>query len=209
MPAADPRVSLDLVPRELLAPKLKRVALAAVLVGVVVGVVVGFFAPVWLALAIGVVIGVPTAASALLALRRRIWLQETRIESIGGLRTRRVDARKALGVELAVRCGRISEVSARLNDGSAEVSIPLALYSDNGGRELGVLGLRRLADALSASELAAAAGVTSVLIEQLRAEARGARLEDRPLYRAVVLARGAGRVPQTTLTDHDVASLIE
>lgn len=205
----DPRVSLDLVPRELLAPKLKRAALAAVLVGIVIGIVVGFFAPVWLALAIGVVIGVPTAASALLALRRRISLEGTRIESSSGLRSRRVDAREALGVELVVRCGRISEVSARLNDGRAVVSVPLALYIDEGGRELEVLGLRKLADALSTTELAAAVGVTSVLIEQLRAEARGARLADRPLYRAVALARGAGRVPQTTLTDHDVASLIE
>lgn len=46
-------------------------------------------------------------------------------------------------------------------------------------------------------------------MEQLRAEAREAGLEQRPLYRAVLLARDAGRVPQTTLTDHEVASLVE
>lgn len=76
-------VSLDLVPIELIAPRLKRVAAFAVLIGVVVGVIVGFFGPVWVGVTVGAVIAVPTAASALLTLRRRVTLQTGRIRSTG------------------------------------------------------------------------------------------------------------------------------
>ena len=67
----------------------------------------------------------------------------------------------------------------------------------------------KLADALAASELVPAAALSSVLIEQLRAEARGAGLAERPLYRAVELVTAEGRVPRTTLTDHEVAGLLD
>ncbi len=109
-----------------------------------------------------------------------------------------------------MRAARVSQVIVRVNDGShGLIMVPIALYSGEGGRELDILALRKLADAVASSELASAAAISSVLVEQLRAEARGAGLGERPLYRAVELARAAGRVPQTTLTDHEVASLVE
>ncbi|WP_072688881.1 hypothetical protein [Rhodococcus marinonascens] len=206
---AAPPVSLDLVPIEAIAPRLKRVAIIAVLIGVVIGAIVGFFTSLWVGVAVGAVIAVPTAAPALVALRRRITLQQGRIRSTGGIRSRQVDATRAVAAELVIRSARVSEVSVRITDPDGGLAIPLALYTGDGGRELEVLGLRRLADALTKSELVPAAAIASVLIEQLRAEARGAALPDRPLFRAVELVRSEGRVPKTTLTDHEVAALVE
>ncbi|MFM1729181.1 hypothetical protein ABI214_03240 [Prescottella soli] len=191
----------------MLAPRMRRVALVSILIGVVVGGIVAIFANPLIALAVGAVIGLPTAVSALLATRRRIWLEGNTLHSSNGVRRRRVDVAQAATVEFVVRSARISQVAIRVGDARAAQSVPLALYAAGGGRELDVLGLRRLADALSASELVPAVAAASVLIEQLRAEARGAGLEERPLYRAVELIRDAGRVPQTTLTDQEVASL--
>jgi len=199
--------SLDLIPASMLAPRMRRLAIVSILIGIVAGGIVAIFAAPPIALAVGVVIGVPTAASALLSTRRRIWLEGTTLHSSNGLRRRRVEVAQAATVEFVVRSARISQVAIRVGDTRATQTVPLALYATGGGRELDVLGLRKLADALSASELAPAAAAASVLIEQLRAEARGAGLEERPLYRAVELIRDAGRVPQTTLTDQEVASL--
>ncbi|WP_430335592.1 hypothetical protein [Rhodococcus sp. ACT016] len=191
----------------MLAPRMRRVAIVSIAIGVVVGGIVAVFAPALVALAVGAVIGLPTAVSALLATRRRIWLEGTTLHSSNGLRRRRVEVAQAATVEFVVRSARISQVAIRVGDTRATQTVPLAIYATGGGRELDVLALRKLADALSASELVPAAAAASVLIEQLRAEARGAGLEERPLYRAVELIRDAGRVPQTTLTDQEVASL--
>lgn len=199
--------TLDLIPASMLAPRMRRVALVSIVIGIVVGGVVAIFAAPLIALVVGVVVGLPTAVSALLATRRRIWLDGTVLHSSNGLRHRRVQVAGAVSVELVVRSARISQVAIRIGDGRSAQTVPLALYATGGGRELDVLGLRKLADALSTSELAPAVAAGSVLIEQLRAEARGSALEERPLYRAVVLIRDAGRVPQTTLTDQEVASL--
>ncbi|MEV0946504.1 hypothetical protein [Rhodococcus sp. NPDC049939] len=208
-PDDDPPVSLDLVPIELIAPRLKRVAMIAVLIGVLIGVAVGLFTSLWVGVLVGAVIAVPTAVPALISLRRRITLQQGRIRSTGGIRSRQVNATRAVGAEIVIRSARVSEVSVRITDPNDSLTIPLALYTSNGGRELEVLGLRRLADALETGELVPAAAIASVLIEQLRAEARGAPLPERPLFRAVELVRSEGRVPTTTLTDHEVASLVD
>lgn len=199
--------SLDLIPAAMLAPRMRKVALVAVLIGIVVGGIVALFADPLVALAVGIVIALPTAGSALLATRRRMWLAGTTIHASSGLTERRIDVAQAVSVEFVVRAARISQVAVRIGDGRTARTVPLALYTADGGRELDVLALRKLADALSASELAPAAAAASLLIDQLRAEARGAGLEERPLYRAVALVRETGRVPQTTLTDEEVAGL--
>ncbi|MFC9517457.1 hypothetical protein ACFTSD_17170 [Nocardiaceae bacterium NPDC056970] len=191
----------------MLAPRMRKVALVAVLIGIVVGGIVALFADPLVALAVGIVIALPTAGSALLATRRRMWLAGTTIHASSGLTERRIDVAQAVSVEFVVRAARISQVAVRIGNGRTARTVPLALYTADGGRELDVLALRKLADALSASELAPAAAAASLLIDQLRAEARGAGLEERPLYRAVALVREAGRVPQTTLTDEEVAGL--
>lgn len=205
-----PPVSLDLIPARLLLPRVRKIALVAIAAGIVVGVLVWLVAPLWAAALVGALIAVPPAVGAFAASRRHLRLDGTVITAGGLLRDRTVELRKLAGVEVLVRVARVSQVILRVNDGDHSlVSVPLALYTDGGGRELEILALRKLADAFAASELASAAAVSSVLVEQLRAEARGAGLDERPLYRAIVLARDAGRVPQTTLTDHEVAALVD
>lgn len=201
------RVPLDLVPISLIAPRLKRVAVGAVILGSIIGIVVGLFTDLWLGVAVFVVLAVPTAATALIALRRGITLEGNVVRSTGGLREKHVDVSAAVGAEILVRSGRVSEVSVKVTTPSDAVAVPVALYTEDGGRELEILGLRGLADALSRSESVAAVAVASVLIDQLRAEARGAGLLERPLYRAVSLVKSTGRSPRTTLTDHEVSQL--
>ncbi|GAA4472570.1 hypothetical protein GCM10023094_04800 [Rhodococcus olei] len=202
-------VDLDLVPTHLIAPRLRRLAVGAVVFGVVVGAVVGLFTSLTVALVVGALIAVPTAVSALLATRRRMWMTGTVIHAHSGVRTVSVDVAQAVSAELLVRSGRVSQVALKVGDGSRAVTVPLALYTDDGGRELEVLALRSLADGLVSGELAPAVAMSTALIAQLRAEARGASLEERPLYRAVRLARDANRVPRTVLTDDEVVRLTD
>ncbi|MFD3811396.1 hypothetical protein [Rhodococcus sp. NPDC058639] len=203
-------VSLDLIPARLLRPRVRKVALVAMGIGLLAGVLVYLIAPLWAAIVVGVLVAAPPTIGAFAATHRHLRIDGTVVTVSGVLRSRSVDLRHLAGVELLVRVARVSQVVLRVNDGNHSlVMIPLALYAGEGARELDVLALRTLANALAASELAPAAAISSVLVEQLRAEARDAGLGERPLYRAIALARDAGRVPQTTLTDHEVASLID
>lgn len=201
------RIALDLVPTRLIVPKLRVVAVVAGVVGVLVAFVASIFVSWPIAAVIGLAVGAPTVISALLGMRGRIWMSDRTVVARRPFGTRRIDVARTVTAELVVRTARINQVGLRIGDGRATVSVPLALYTDDGGRELDLVALRRLADALSSSELAAAASVASVLVQQLRAEALDAGLEARPLYRAVRLVRDAGRPQQTTLTDAEVASL--
>lgn len=210
MPAdgqGDDRVDLDLVPVDLIAPRLRKVAVGAVVVGVLLAVIASFFLPVTVAVVIGVVIAVPTAASAWVGLRRRIWSTGNMIHARGGLRTRRLDVSKLVSAEVQIRTARIDQISLRLYDGRTRVTVALALYTRGGGRELPILALRTLADSLWTSELVPAAAIAAVLVDQLKAEARDAGMNDRPLFRAVEMVRDAGRTPLATLTDREVADL--
>lgn len=203
-------MALDLIPAQLLAPRARRLAMLAILGGLIVGAIVWLVAPWWVAALVAAVVGLTPALGALAATKRNIRLDGTVITASGLFRSHRVELEHLAGIELLVRAARVSQVIVRVNDGShGLIMVPIALYSGEGGRELDILALRKLADAVASSELASAAAISSVLVEQLRAEARGAGLGERPLYRAVELARAAGRVPQTTLTDHEVASLVE
>lgn len=203
------RVELDLVPVELIAPRLKKVALGAVVIGILLAVVASFFLPVAVASVLGAVVAVPTAGSAWVGLRRRTWLSDNIIHARGGFRTKQLAVAKVVSAEVQVRTARIDQISLRLYDGNSRVTIALALYTKGGGRELPILSLRKLADALWTSELVPAAAIASVLVDQLKAEARDAGLNERPLYRAIELVRDAGRTPLATLTDREVAALTE
>lgn len=204
---ADERVELDLVPVELIAPRLKKVAVGAIVIAILLALIASFFLPVAVAVVLGVVVAVPTSGSAWVGLRRRTWLSGNVIHARGGLRTRQLSVPALVSAEVQVRTARIDQISLRLYDGTTKVVIALALYTKGGGRELPILSLRKLADALWTSELVPAAAIASVLVDQLKAEARDAGLPERPLYRAVELVRDAGRTPLATLTDREVAGL--
>jgi hypothetical protein len=74
------------------------------------------------------------------------------------------------------------------------------VYAGTGGRELGILMLRRLADALAASENTSGLVFSELLVAQLRAEAKGEPAAERPLYRLASLAP-SGRLAQRLKTD--------
>lgn len=205
-PSAGP-VALDLVSAEFLAPRLRKIVVGSLLLGVVLGVVLALVVPVWVALLVGVIVGGPAALSGWLGLRRRVWIDGPRL-CARGLRTRRLNMPEVVTAEMTIRTAGIDQISLRLYDGRTRIVLPLALYTRGGGRELPILALRTLADSLWTTELVPAAAIASVLVDQLRAEARDAGLDERPLYRAIELVRSKGRTPHATLTDREVAQLL-
>jgi len=202
------KISLDFAPTELIARRLRRVALVSAEVGLAVGLVSAIFVRWQVAVVIAVVVGAPVAIFAYFMSRRRMWLAGTVVHSTRAFSTRRLDLAHTVTAELLVRIARFNQVSVLLSDGSTSVTVLLAIYLDAAGRELEPLPLRKLADALATSELVAAAAVSSVLLQQLRAEARDAVLGERPLYQAMALARDSGRSGLTALTDAEVAALV-
>src|SRR5690606_25936499 len=188
------------------APMLRKLTLAVIGAGVGAGLIAALFLSWPVALAIGLVVAVPTALSALALGRRRIWLTGGVVHARTLLGEQRIEVATADGVEMLVYPGR---VALRLTGGGRRQLIPLAMYTDTGsGRELHVLGLRRLADALAAGSTATTVAVSELLVRQLRAEARDAGLQERPLYRAARLARAKDYVSPIVLTDREVAELL-
>lgn len=200
-------IALDFAPTELIARRLRRIALISAEVGLAAGLVSAIFVRWQIAVLIGVVIGAPVAVFAYFLARRRMWLSGNVIHATRAFSEHRVDLSAVTSVEISVLVGRYNQVSLVVGDATGSISILLAIYMEAAGRELGAVALRKLADGLAASELVSAAAVASVLIGQLRAEARDAVLGERPLYRALALARDSGRTGLTTLSDSEVAGL--
>jgi hypothetical protein len=106
---------------------------------------------------------------------------------------RPVDLSKAERLELVVLDVRsVKTVSLLVAETpkSRAVNMAVASYSGSGGAELGILALRRLADALAAAENTGSLVFAELLVAQLRAEARGEGLEGRPLYQLAKAAPG-------------------
>ncbi|WP_327150655.1 hypothetical protein [Nocardia sp. NBC_01329] len=208
-PDDEQRIGLDLVAPELYAPVLRRLALVALALAFGIGVITGLLFDVLIGSVAGLVVAVPAVGYAVAVRRRRLWLRGTTITARTLLGARLLDIAALTGVELLVYPGRLSRLVLRLTAGPDRQIIPLAMYTDAGsGRELHLLGLRRLADALVRSELPAAPAVADLLVHQLRAEARDAALTERPLYRAVTLTRAKDYVSPIVLTDQEIATLL-
>ena len=79
--------------------------------------------------------------------------------------------------------------------GGGAVKIDLAMYAGTGGRELGILPLRKLADAVVNNMEAGGVVFSQLLVAQLRAEARGDAAAERPLYR-LASAAPSGKLAQ-------------
>jgi hypothetical protein len=132
--------------------------------------------------------------------RRHLWLAGSRIvaKTIG---TKSVDLRHAEQIELVVTDVRGTRTIGLLVGAKGKtISIPLATYSGTGGRELGILLLRRLADALAASENTSGLVFSELLVAQLRSEAKGDAAPERPLFRLASLAP-SGRLAQRLRQD--------
>jgi hypothetical protein len=190
-PAAQ-RTPLDLLPGAVLRARALRASVIGVVIGAVLGVVVGLLAGWPAGLVVGVCFGLPMPVLAVAEARRRFWLADG-VVSVRALGTRSVDLRQATGLELLVTELRGSTTVGVLVSGPPRgktVNVAVAMYTDEGGRELDVLALRRLADALAGNADADGLVFAELLVAQLRAEARGAALAERPLYRIATAAPG-------------------
>jgi hypothetical protein len=188
-------VSLDLLPLALVRRRARGVAMLAALLAAAAGGVIGLVGGRAAGLVAAVVVGVPLLLLAFAEARRRTRLNGT-VVAVRAIGVRRVDVSRADRKDLLVSEVRGQRtVSLLLSEPrGATVTVALALYTAAGGVELGVLQLRRLADTLAArTDDAAAAVLSALLVAQLRAEARGDALGERPLYLASGLVE-AGKV---------------
>lgn len=172
------------------------VALGVALVfGAAVGGLVGLLAGETAALITAAVVVLLLISLSWVSSRRTIWLEGDNVvaKAIG---RKTVDLRRADRIELLVTDIRGTRtIGLLVGGGGKTVNLSLAVYAGTGGRELGILVLRRLADILAGSENTAGLVFSQLLVAQLRAEAKGEAAADRPLYRLASLAP-AGRLAQ-------------
>lgn len=172
------------------------------LIGVVIfaaafGGVAGFFGGELVGLLVAAVVGLPLLYVVLYNVRRRLWLEGTEL-LVRTWRVRRIDLAAAQRIDLLVTDVRGTRtVGLLINAGERRktVKIDLAVYAGTGGRELGVLQLRRLANALLNNTDANGLVFAELLVAQLKSEARGDGAADRPLYR-LASAAPAGKLAQ-------------
>lgn len=189
------------------APALRRRKLVSGLVGAVLvaaafGGIAGLIGGRLPGLIVAAVVALPLLYVVLYTARRRIWLEGTTV-LVRTWRTRRVDIVEATRIDLLVTDVRGTRtVSMLLNAGQRGkvAKIDLAVYAGTGGRELGVLALRRLANALLNNIEANGMVFSELLVAQLKSEARGDGAADRPLYR-LASAAPSGRLAQRFTMD--------
>ncbi|GAA1026685.1 MULTISPECIES: hypothetical protein [Amycolatopsis] len=178
-------------------PKLRRRRAWSGIFGVVVlaaafGGIVGLIGGQVAGLIVAAVVAVPLVYVVLYAARRRVWLEGTTLV-VRTWGVRRVDLLEAPRLDVVISDVRGNRTVALLvNAGQRRraVKLDLAVFSGTGGRELGALQLRRLADALLNNTEANGLVFSELLVAELRAEARGDAVAERPLYRLASAAPG-------------------
>ena len=136
-------------------------------------------------LAVAVVVGGFLGYIVLFNVRRRLWLEGSTL-LVRTWRTRRVEITEAERIDLLVTDVRgMRTISLLLNAGrrGRTAKVDLAVYAGTGARELGVLALHRLANALMNNIEANGMVFSELLVAQLKSEARGDGVAERPLYR--------------------------
>ncbi len=167
----------------------------AVVFGAAVGGIVALFAGQTPALVTAGVVIVLLTLLAWVSGRRKLWLEGDEVVS-KAVGRKSIDLTNVEKIELMVTDIRGTRtVGLLLTTGRRSVNLSLAVYAGTGGRELGILVLRRLADVLVRSENPGALVFSQLLVAQLRAEAKGDAAADRPLYRLASLAP-AGKLAQ-------------
>ena len=200
--SADQRISLDLLPRPVLRRRAAVVSGAAVVLGAALGGVVGLVGGRVPGVVAAAVVGVPLLVLAVSETRRSSWL-DGGVVTVRAFGTRSVDLRKATRIELLITEVRGSRAVGVLVTGppkGATVNVAVATYAGIGGRELHILALRRLADALAGGSEADGLVFAELLVAQLRAEARGEAGPDRPLFRIAAMSPG-GRLAHRVKPD--------
>ena len=171
--------------------------IGVVIVAAAFGGVAGLIFGTVTGLVVAVVIALPLVYVMAVSIRRRVWLEgSTLIVRTWGLR--HVDLVTATRLDLVIGDVRGSRtVSLLVNAGQRGkvAKVDLAVFSGAGGRELGVLQLRKLANALMNNTEANGLVFGELLVAELKAEAGGDAMGDRPLYR-LASAAPAGKVVQ-------------
>ncbi|MCO1578672.1 hypothetical protein M8C13_23235 [Crossiella sp. SN42] len=196
------RIPLNLLDSALLRRRAGAVAIGAVLLGGALGGLFGLFGGAVVGLIAAAIVALPLVLLAVTEARRKVWLQDG-VVSVRAIGTRRVDLRAASRLELLVTDVRGARTVGLLISGPPKnqtLNLALATYAGVGGRELGILALRRLADVLATAGEAHALVYSELLVAQLRSEARGDAAPDRPLYRLASLAP-QGRMAQRLRPD--------
>jgi len=150
----------------------------------------------------GGVVALPLLYVVIYNMRRRVWIEGSEL-IVRTWRSRRIDLVTAGRIDLLVtevRGARTVALLVNAGQRRAAVKVDIAMYTGTTGRELGVLALRRLADAVIDNTVANGMIFAELLIAQLRAEARGVGPAARPLYR-LASAAPAGKLAQRFTMD--------
>lgn len=194
------RISLDLVQAGTSRRRGGVAVGVAVLFGAASGGIVGLLAGRTAGLVAAAVVVLVLLVLAWMSGRRRLWLEGNLVvaHTIG---RKVVNLSNAERSELVVTDIRGTRTIGLVVGGSGKtINIPLAAYSGTGGQELGILVLRRLADALAGNANSSFLVLSQLLIAQLRSKAKGDSPAERPLYRLASLAP-SGRLAQRLRTD--------
>jgi hypothetical protein len=174
------RLPLDMFDRSGTRKRFRMALIAVVILAAAVGGVVGLIGGRLAGLITAGAVALPLVLFSWSQARRRIWLEGNR--TFG---SRTVDLSKAERLELVVLDVRsVKTVSLLVAETpkSRAITMAVASYSGTGGAELGILALRRVADALAAAGDTRSLVFSELLVAQLRAEARGEGLDGRPLF---------------------------
>ncbi|WP_326960232.1 hypothetical protein [Amycolatopsis sp. NBC_01286] len=175
--------------------------IGVVIVAAAFGGVAGLIGGTVIGLVVALVIALPLAYVMAVSIRRRVWLEgSTLIVRTWGLR--RVDLVTATRLDLVIGDVRGTRtVSLLVNAGNRRqvAKVDLAVFAGTGGRELGVLQLRKLANALMNNTEANGLVFGELLVSELKAEARGGGVADRPLYRLASVAPSGKYVQRFTM----------
>jgi hypothetical protein len=189
------RIALDLLDPKAVRRRARTVAIGALIVAAAFGGLLGLLAGRTAGLVTAAIFAVPLLMLAWSEARRRVWL-EGRVLSVRAFGTRSVDLHTADQLDLLVTDVRSARtVGLFVRGGGKAINLALAIYAGTGGREQGILPLRKLADLLAGRGDAPGLVFSELLVAQLRAEARGLPAADRPLYQLGSMAP-TGRLAQ-------------
>ncbi|MCC8250287.1 hypothetical protein [Saccharothrix luteola] len=176
------RIALDLLDPKSVRKRARTVAIGALIVAAAFGGLLGLLAGRTAGLVAAAIFAIPLLLLAWSEARRRVWL-EGHVLSVRAFGTRSVDLHTADQLDLLVTDVRGSRtVGLFVRGGGKAINLALAIYAGTGGREQGVLPLRKLADVLAGRGDPPGLVFSELLVAQLRAEARGLPASDRPLY---------------------------
>ncbi|EWM11817.1 hypothetical protein [Kutzneria sp. 744] len=196
------RIPLDLLDVAVVRKRARYVVVAALVLGLVIGELVALLGGFLAGGIAALVVAIPLIVLAVVEARRRVWLESPKV-SVRALGTRTVDLHGLTDLDLMVTDVRGNRTIGMLISGAPKgrtINIALATYSAVGGRELGILALRRLADGLSGAGDPGPLVFAELLVAQLRAEARGEDMPGRPLYQLASAVPG-GKLAQRIQTD--------